>query len=162
MARTALIKKQREEGVRRRALSQNSRLEQCRYDYEARMATEEMMRARTEAQSFNNLYLGSVVSSSSSSSSFVSSSYGVPSRVPSSEDYFAHTRAAACQSFDRPCSSFSTLQNIASSATSSSNGATPQLVVPPSPPPQPQRPIYGSWGRVGHPGRHKGDAIREG
>jgi len=49
MARTALIKKQREEGVRRRALSQNSRLEQCRYDYEARMATEEMMRARTEA-----------------------------------------------------------------------------------------------------------------
>jgi len=49
MLRTALIKKQKEEGSRRRVMANSTKLEQCRYDYEARMATEEMMRARTEA-----------------------------------------------------------------------------------------------------------------
>lgn len=48
-ARMILIKKQKEEGGRRRVLANSGKLEQCRYDYEARMATEEMMRARTEA-----------------------------------------------------------------------------------------------------------------
>merc|ERR550537_1568808 len=47
--RALMIKKQKEDGGKRKLMSASTKLDAGRYDYEARVATEEMLRVKTEA-----------------------------------------------------------------------------------------------------------------